>query len=112
MKSFIWKIINIFGLDVIRLPYPDEKLIQEYKTGNYIPWSNGYVEYKNKLINSVLANSKLLDNFRSHQCLSENYGCSIDERCVEYPWYFANANAHAKKILDAGSALNHEFILK
>ena len=36
---------------------------------------------------------------------------ALDERCVEYPWLLANLQQEPKILLDAGSTLNHDFIL-
>jgi SAM-dependent methyltransferase len=35
----------------------------------------------------------------------------VDERCVEYPWLLANLEDCREALLDAGSTLNHDFIL-
>jgi hypothetical protein len=35
----------------------------------------------------------------------------MDERCIEYPWFFANASSKAKEYLDAGLTLNNRHLL-
>ena len=47
--------------------------------------------------------------------LQAGFGVAIDERIVEYPWLFGHLSALGKgmlRVLDAGSILNHDFILK
>src|SRR6185369_11734557 len=38
-------------------------------------------------------------------------GVGIDERCVEYPWLVSRLSREPETMLDAGSALNHAFLL-
>lgn len=73
------------------------------------PWSFGYQVFKFKFI------SKILDNpfgFLNGQRLAPGYGSRLDERVVEYPWFFSQLKNDAKVILDAGSTLNHHIILQ
>ncbi|MDR2365321.1 MAG: class I SAM-dependent methyltransferase [Zoogloeaceae bacterium] len=44
--------------------------------------------------------------------LPAGYGYRIDERAVEYPWLFSRLPENPGKMLDAGSALNHAFLLQ
>lgn len=43
--------------------------------------------------------------------LPDGYGIKIDERIVEYPWFLSRISAKSERLLDAGSALNHRFLL-
>lgn len=43
--------------------------------------------------------------------LPSGYGRWIDERIIEYPWFFSRLPAGPGKLLDAGSILNHDFIV-
>lgn len=83
-----------------------------YMQNGCIPWSKGYIEYKNRIIKDVLSNPEFITYFKGKTRLPEQYGVGLDERCIEYPWFFANAKHDAKVYLDAGSALNHQFILE
>ena len=51
----------------------------------------------------------------SRKELPQRFGIAIDERVVEYPWIFGHLlerqNTGAR-MLDAGSILNHDFILR
>lgn len=63
-------------------------------------WSPGYLEYRNRVCEALFVSETPRDPF----------GATLDERVVELPWVLKNISAGAK-ILDAGSALNHEFVL-
>ena len=85
---------------------PDE--IRE-KCSETIPvaWSNTYHAYKEKFIKNAI--DKEIMKISRH--LPNDYGVGIDERCIEYPWLMANFPEQSEKVLDAGSALNHEYLL-
>lgn len=69
------------------------------------PWSFGYSVYRRKEIVAYLNN-----NFNT-QSLKKNYGYRLDERVVEYPWLFSRLPSGNGNLLDAGSALNFDFLL-
>ncbi|MBW4546701.1 MAG: class I SAM-dependent methyltransferase [Symplocastrum torsivum CPER-KK1] len=93
------------------LPRINEKMLQQYLQNGRVPWSSGYDLYKIELITQSISDDTLLRRFRCSEPLSPDYGFGIDERCVEYPWLVANLSENAKCLLDAGSVLNHRFIL-
>lgn len=72
------------------------------------PWSRGYEEYKiNQIKRTLSANLFHADK------LPPNYGYRLDERIVEYPWFFSRLPINVTgKLLDAGSVLNFDFLLK
>lgn len=70
------------------------------------PWGLGYVPYKFKTIKTVVNDKKL--NLSS---LPQGFGLRLDERVVEYPWFFSNLPETRGKLLDAGSILNYSFLL-
>ncbi len=72
------------------------------------PWSFGYSFYKYAYIRHVI--EEKLDVFKAPR-LPEDYGAGLDERCVEYPWVFARLKKDQRRILDAGSSLNHYDLL-
>jgi hypothetical protein len=76
-----------------------------------VPHSSGYTAYRAHRIREVLADANLMTRFASGQPLPEGYGIGLDERCIEYPWFVSHLNPGALRILDAGSTLNHEFVL-
>ena len=71
------------------------------------PWTRGYVEFKLHEIARVLRRG----DFRADQ-LPAGYGFRLDERIVEYPWFFSRLPAAPGLLLDAGSILNFEFLLE
>lgn len=91
---------------------PLAKVLQQYVQHGRIPWSPGYQTYKTRLIRQALADEELLKCFRCHKSLPPNYGVGIDERCVEYPWLLTHLSLGEESLLDAGSVLNHDFILE
>jgi len=84
---------------------------QLYIRGGRVPWSPGYVAYKAQVIAATLSDEHLLKLFRCGGSLPPGYGVGIDERCIEYPWLLAHLPAGPGIMLDAGSTLNHDFIL-
>lgn len=87
-------------------------ILNNYLANGQIPWSYGYLVYRQKVIDETLSNSELILAFKNHQLLPSKYGYGLDERCVEYIWIFAQLDDELELILDAGSTLNHEFILE
>lgn len=88
-----------------------KQAIKHYLTGGSIPWSAGYLEYRNQLIDQVVQNDETMMIFRQSQPLPAEYGSRLDERVVEYPWVFTRLSSAPSRLLDAGSTLNHPFLL-
>jgi hypothetical protein len=74
------------------------------------PWSLGYYTRKKSLIeNAIDANAVQVG-----RPLPDAFGIAIDERVIEYPWLFdrlKRVDGSLGHVLDAGSTLNHDFIL-
>lgn len=86
--------------------------IAAYLRSGRLPWSNGYGDYKGQYIQDVLSNNNLMKTFREGDPLPAGYGFCLDERTIEIPWVLARLSNQAGLLLDAGSSLNHEFVLK
>jgi len=71
------------------------------------PFSPGYQTAKRRLIATAIDGGILRDGSN----LPAGYGIAMDERVVEYPWLFGQLT-QAGKMLDAGSSLNHDFLLQ
>lgn len=112
MKKTFKSVLNKCWLKLKKSGNHSDDLEKIYIKNGCIPWSKGYLEYKNRIIKDVLSNPEFIMYFKSKTRLPEEYGVGLDERCIEYPWFFANAKHDAKVYLDAGSALNHQFILE
>lgn len=74
-----------------------------------VPWSTGYHEYKCDSIAEALRSPGLKTFARGP--LPRGYGHRLDERIVEYPWFFSRLRDEEIAILDAGSILNHRHVL-
>ena len=76
------------------------------------PWTPGYLEYKQQYIETALADPQLMARFAEGTMLPDAYGVGLDERCIEYPWLLSQFASPPLRLLDAGSTLNHEFVLR
>lgn len=83
-----------------------------YQLGGKLPWSVGYADVKQALLRRVLWDDDLLRVFRTDAPLPPRYGLRLDERVVEYPWALSRLAAGPRRLLDAGSTLNQEFLLE
>ena len=84
---------------------------QRYLRTGQRPWTSGYWDYRQDFIRSVLADPGLGEQFRPGQQLRQGYGVRLDERVVEYPWLVSRLAPAPSLLMDAGSALNHGFLL-
>jgi SAM-dependent methyltransferase len=66
-------------------------------------------QQRRRLLETTVDNPAALTRFKDHGPLPPGYGASFDERLVELPWVFANEPDG--RVLDAGSALNHDWVL-
>jgi SAM-dependent methyltransferase len=74
------------------------------------PWSLGYYTRKNALIEDAIDQNAV----QIGRAVPDAFGVAIDERIVEYPWLFdrlKHVGGSLGSVLDAGSTLNHDFIL-
>jgi len=76
------------------------------------PWTKGYEVHKEEVIKTSINNLGFLQKIQNHAELPKSYGEFVDERVVEYPWFIANIDPSAGRLLDAGSALNFDYLLK
>ncbi len=72
------------------------------------PWRAGYYTAKKRAICGGIDSGVM----RGGNKLPTGYGYRIDERVVEYPWMFSQLPQTPGRMLDAGSALNHEFLVE
>lgn len=75
------------------------------------PWTHGYNIAKHDFIRAILADPARMAPFRSHMPLPPGHGKGIDERSVEYAWLYAHLKPGPTAFLDAGSALNFDYLL-
>ena len=62
------------------------------------------------LLEQTVDDPSALARFRDHAPLPPGYGAAFDERLVELPWVFSQEPRG--RVLDAGSALNHDWVLR
>lgn len=86
--------------------------IAAYLRSDRRPWRYGYSEYKALYLRNVLNDDALMQTFRAGEPLPPGYGFRLDERVLEIPWALAHLTNQTGRLLDAGSSLNHEFVLK
>lgn len=67
-------------------------------------------QQRRRLLETIVDDPVALARFRDQQSLPPGYGATFDERLVELPWVFANEPRG--RVLDAGSALNHDWVLR
>src|SRR5207245_6966967 len=112
MKNLARAALREIGLEVKRLPRQVKDPELEFLKHGRIPWGHGYTQAKEQFIREVLADAQLLALFQKNSKLPKHFGERFDERCVEYPWLLAQLQSEPEILLDAGSALNHVFILE
>jgi SAM-dependent methyltransferase len=67
-------------------------------------------QQRRRLLETTVDDPSALDRFRDSAPLPPGYGASFDERLVELPWVLAHEPRG--RVLDAGSALNHDWFLR
>ncbi len=103
----------------------EAKAIDLYLKSGRVPFfSQGYTEYKERLLLEICASPGLMAAFRDGKALPEDFGARLDERIVEYPWVFSRlpqAPAEGQSldqspdrglIIDAGSTFNKKLLLE
>lgn len=93
MKNIIKKLYRTYGAWL-------------YQIWGMKPWRLGYVPYKFSAIRRAIAQGLLNDG-----TLPIGHGFRLDERIVEYPWFFSRIPSDKGNLLDAGSVLNYGFLL-
>jgi len=88
-----------------------ELAYRRYAANGGVPFGVGYSLHQERYITSALNDAALLARFGRGDRLPAGYGVAIDERCVEYPWIVAQLDASTGTLLDAGSTLNHRFLI-
>jgi SAM-dependent methyltransferase len=89
-----------------------ESAAQRWRRDGRIPWARGYIAHRDEYIAAALSDPVMMARFARGERLPAGYGIGIDERCVEIPWLLAGLDESAEHMLDAGSALNHAYILQ
>ena len=83
-----------------------------YKKSDRRPWRTGYSEYRLKYLNRIISDDAMLNIFLKSEQLPDGFGFRLDARMVEIPWVLARLRCRQGQVLDAGSSLNSDFILR
>jgi SAM-dependent methyltransferase len=72
-----------------------------------------FENYRWREIEKTISVPEIAQIFSGNSNLPRGFGNLLDERIVEYPWFFSKmANAQGLKVLDAGSVLNFSNLLQ
>jgi SAM-dependent methyltransferase len=118
VKQFIKPLVPPVLWDVVKYAVDpksansDKAALEIFESNGRIPWTAGYAVYREQLVCRTLEDLGLMELFRSGAPLPPRFGFGADERCIEYPWVMARLADISGRILDAGSALNHDYILE
>ena len=88
------------------------KRLASYLKSDRRPWREGYDEYREKCLSEAVNDASLLDDFAENRSLPSGYGYRLDARIIEIPWVLSRIRKTEGRFLDAGSALNYDFMLK
>jgi hypothetical protein len=69
------------------------------------PYARGYLSYRQIQL------ERYLNTSFPEGSLPPAWGQWLDERVVEYPWFFSRLPSATGNVLDAGSVLNHDYVL-
>jgi hypothetical protein len=83
-----------------------------YQMSNRRPWRTGYWEYRCQYLSKVVNDDSILETFGQSKPLPAKYGFRLDARVVEIPCVLSHLRQRNGHLLDAGSSLNYEFVLK
>jgi SAM-dependent methyltransferase len=89
------------------------RAIRGYEIGLERPWSPSYYAYRAQRIAEYLDAAAFTQGVVLGKDLPDGHGRRLDERCVELPWVVGHLRSlpSGSRVLDAGSALNHAFVL-
>ena len=98
-KAIVWRKIQ-------------QRRLSSYLNSDRRPWREGYQEYKDDYLRKTIADQSIMKIFRDGNELPPSYGMRLDARVIEIPWVLARLEDRPGNLLDAGSALNHEYVLR
>ena len=94
----------------LRILHREIRIRSYIRTGQK-PWTDGYGEYREKVIAAYLNDPGLIRRFQRNEPLPAEYGYRLDERVIEFPWVLARLDVRESMLLDAGSALNFPYLV-
>jgi SAM-dependent methyltransferase len=88
------------------------KRLSSYLKSDRRPWCLGYDEFRQQFLEEAINNTALLRALRKGEPLPQGYGYRLDARVIEIPWVLTRLSELSGNFLDAGSALNYDFVLQ
>ncbi len=79
-------------------------------TAKQVAFRLGYRNAETEML-AILGDTELLGRFRTGAILPDGFGVGQSERIVEYPWVFSQLREKTQAVLDAGSILNHGYLM-
>lgn len=87
-----------------------------YRCNGRVPYTRGkgYSAYRNSSIERLVNDEEFLKLLQEARPLPAGIGVQLDERVIEYPWVLSKLLPYGEesRFLDAGSTLNHAFIME
>ena len=87
-----------------------------YRCNGRLPFTRGkgYSAYRNSSIERLVNDEEFLKSLQQACPLPAGTGVQLDERVIEYPWVLSKLLPYTEesRFLDAGSTLNHAFIME
>ena len=112
MSGFIGKAASAKNtLSSVILERVRRRRLADYLKSDRRPWRTGYHEYREQFLKKAVQDQSLLQTMRDRTVLPEGYGHRLDARVIEIPWVLARVAEQHGNFLDAGSALNYDFVL-
>ncbi len=100
------------AMETFAREHAGRRRLASYLKSDRRPWRTGYYEYRVQYLSNVINDDGILETFRQGHPLPDGYGFRLDARVVEIPWVVARLAWRTGLLLDAGSSLNHEFVLR
>ncbi len=112
MSGLIGKVASAKNtLSSMTLEQVRRRRLASYLKSDRRPWQTGYQEYREQELQRAVNNETLLVTLRERRPLPAGYGYRLDARVIEIPWVLARVAEQDGNFLDAGSALNYDFVL-
>jgi SAM-dependent methyltransferase len=108
IKNIAHYMLPPFVFHVTR-PLRQARAIRAYRRNRQHAY--GYSLYRQRVFRQAITDPSLLERMRSGAPLPLKYGIDVDERCIEFAWALAHVGSGPEVLLDAGSTLNHDYIV-
>jgi SAM-dependent methyltransferase len=112
MADILGKAVNVKNsLRDLAFAGIQRRRLNTYLSSDRRPWSTGYWEFREQSLREAIEDVSLRETMRADGALPERFGYRLDARIIEIPWTLSRVRNAPGRFLDAGSALNYEFVL-